>query len=184
MSIVPQSEIASRRGATMTELQNTTASDVVPYERGVSLKTVLRGVLKRFLPASAISLGVLGLALTTAGASGLALIPLLAGGLTLGFGLGMEGLRRWLYPDAKVDGRRSVVAGLLSPLLLFGTVALIETTGLGPIGAAGFTLLSGMIMALAMYFPWLTPTPEMVQRSEVEFERAQAWPSDEADNTQ
>ena len=52
--------------------------------------------------------------------------------------------------------------------VLLGTVALIETTGLGPIGAAGFTLLSGMIMALAIYFPWLTPTPEMVQRSEVE----------------
>jgi len=151
--------------ASMTELQKTTASDVVPYKRGLSLKTVLRGVLKRFLPSSAISLGVLGSAL---GVSGLGLLPLLAGGLTLGFGLGMEGLRRWLYPDAKVDGRRSVVAGLLSPLLLFGTVALIETTGLGPIGLAGFTLLSGMIMALAMYFPWLTPTPEMVQRSEVE----------------
>lgn len=89
-------------------------------DRGVSLRETVGGTLTRFLPGSLIVIlpfmlepflnpGAWG-PLTWAGAT--------TGSLTIGFALGLEAPRRWLYPDAAVDGRRSLIAGVLAPLAL------------------------------------------------------------------
>jgi hypothetical protein len=155
----------------MSELQETTPAEVVPYRRGVSLKATLRGAFKRFLPAAGVLYGgaaVLGMFIEPSAwlIPGLALV---AGGLTAGFGLGLEVLRRWLYPDAKVDGRRSMVAGLLSPFALMAAAAFAFPGGMGPVKLTLVVVLTGVLMALAMFFPWLTPTPP--DQLEREFEQ-------------
>ena len=145
----------------MAELQETTPDAVVPYRRGVSLRSTLRGVFKRFLPATGLFYGgaaILGMFFEPSAW----LIPamgLVAAGLTTGFGLGLEVLRRWLYPDARVDGRRSVVAGLLSPFALMAAAVLAFPDGMGPVKLTLVVVLTGVLLALAMFFPWLTPTP-------------------------
>lgn len=143
----------------MSELQLAAASEVVPYERGVERSSVLRAVLTRFIPASAMTVGaafwLLG---TPANVGFLTALAGVVAPLAVGFGIGLEGLRRWLYPDAEVDGRRSVIAGVLSPVALFIfmtlgiTLSMAESVGLGA--------LVGVLIAVIMFFAWLTPTPE------------------------
>jgi hypothetical protein len=118
-------------------------------------------VLKRFLPASAASLGGIGAGLSlfssTFGLPQLLVLGVEVAGLTLGFGMGLAGLGRFLFPDANVDRRRSVVAGLCSPLYL-GLVSLF-TQGSGILEIAGWSALVGIGVATAMFFPWLSKTP-------------------------
>ena len=120
------------------------------------------GAVARFLPGSLITIlgGVSFLGVSISGdllATAGGLLGL-AGALTLGFGLGLLGLRRWLYPDAKLDGPRSFIAGLVAPLALFiaGSMGGGWTATQLP-----FLLgLVGVVIAVAMFFAWLTPTPE------------------------
>ena len=147
------------------QLEDTTETGLVPYRRGVSLREVAKGALARFLPGSLITIGGLAAVFDIRIASDLftavgGLLGLV-GALTVGFGLGLVGLRRWLYPDAKLSGPRSFLAGLMSPLALF----IAATTGRGwsvtqlPV----LLVLVGVIMALGMFFAWLTPTPESMR---------------------
>ena len=92
----------------------------------------------------------------------LLLVGGLASGLTLGFGLGLTALRRFLYPDAAVDKRRSLLAGLCSPLYL-GLVS-IFTQGATLTEVAGFSVLTGAAVGLALFFPWLSRTPTQEDR--------------------
>ena len=157
MELEPEPDLDSKVGPLDEE-----HAAVISLERGLPRKQILRGAFGRFLPGSLISGG--GMLGVMSYIDGFQLFEFLAGVfffgglLTLGFGIGMEGLRRWLYQDAEVDGRRSVVAGLLSPLALFISVALFQPifTLFGP----GVFFLVGIVMAVVMYFPWLSPTPE------------------------
>lgn len=146
----------------MTELTEVRPAGEI-QERGLADETVRRGVLKRFLPASVGSLAILGAGLSLLGPNlGLLqamILGLEAISLTFGFALGLTGLKRLLYSDAAVDGRRSVVAGLCSPLYL-GLVS-IFTQGHGLFGIAALSTLVGAGIALAMFFPWLSRTPEL-----------------------
>ena len=94
----------------MNELEQHSEVEVVPYERGLSIKEVLRGALSRFLPASVLSMGAVGAAVVMPGPGQwlgwLVAVLGFAGALTGGFGLGLVALKRWLYPDADVAGRR------------------------------------------------------------------------------
>jgi hypothetical protein len=142
--------------------------EVIPYRRGVSLRQIVKGALTRFLPGSLITMigASLVLDISVAGDAFAAVGGLfgIAGALTAGFGLCLLGLRRWLYPDAKLDGTRSFVAGLMSPLALFIVAA----------GGRGWSLTQlplllvvvGIVMALGMFFAWLTPTPEEMRGDE------------------
>ncbi len=142
-------------------------SEVMPGKRGLTVKETLGGTLTRFLPSSLLSVGA-AWALFGVGVDDLRdllmLVLLFSGLLTLGFGVGLEGLRRWLYPEADVGGRRSVLAGLLSPLAWlvasFTVEPLEAIVGLG-VGDffyyAGLPGLVGVVLALGMFFPWLTP---------------------------
>ena len=146
----------------MEELIQHSPTEIAEYRRGTSLREVARGVLLRFLPASALSL--FGLALGSPGR----VAPLLGivGGLlvpmALGFGLGLLALRKWLYPDAKVGGMRSVLVGLLAPLLPLAFFRFMAGSGLilQAWEMQAIFLLAGVAVALAMFFPWLTPTPQ------------------------
>ena len=102
------------------QLEQAVDSDLVPYRRGVSLHEIAKGALARFLPGSLITMlgGVpfLGVSISGDPLAAAGWILGFVGALTVGFGLGLFGLRRWLYPDAKLDGARSFIAGLTSPL--------------------------------------------------------------------
>jgi len=152
------------------QLESTTENALIPYQRGVSRGQVAKGALARFLPGTLITMiggtAFLGISITGDVLTAVGGILGIAGTLTAGFGLGLLGLRRWLYPDAELGGRRSFIAGLMSPLALF-----IAATG-----GRGWTLtvlpfllvLVGVILALGMYFAWLTPTPEEMRGDEFE----------------
>ncbi len=146
------------------ELQTTESGplEVARYKRGVSLRAVSKSALLRFLPGSLLSMAGLGAAMKVsvstevlAAAGG---ILGFAGLMTLGFGAGLFALRRWLYPDAEITGRRSVIAGLLSPLALF--IAAVMSAGLNSVQIVAVLFLVGVLLALGMFFAWLSPTPE------------------------
>ena len=141
------------------------STELMPYERGISLSRVLKGTATRFLPGSVIGMGALSALIPPGGLSGIRLLEMVllhqVGPLALGFGLGLVGLHRWLYPDSEVQGRRSLVAGLLSPIAMLGAGVFTAVLGLVPLPQPGIvSFLVGIVMALAMYFPWLSPTPE------------------------
>lgn len=129
--------------------------------RGISAATVRRGVLTRFLPGSVGGVAVLGAAVAMGarsfGLSQLLVLGVGTAGLTLGYGLGLTALRRFLYPDAAVAQRRSLVAGLCSPLYL-GLVS-IFTQGSNLFEIGGLSVLTGAAVGLGLFFPWLTRTP-------------------------
>jgi len=151
----------------MEELVQRERTEVAEYERGTSLREVAKGVFTRFLPSSVLSLFGVVLGTATIGSGQLGpLVWILAkwtGLVGLGFGLGLLGLRRWLYPEAKVGGLRSVLAGLLAPLLplafLYFNALLGTGLGLRQWEGAAIFLIGGIAAALAMFFPWLTETP-------------------------
>jgi hypothetical protein len=132
-----------------------------PRERGLTLEETIGATLTRFLPASIISVGAVGLWITYS--SGLAaplgeilfLSLLFSGLLSIGFLIGLEGLRRWFYPRANVSGHRSVAAGLLSPFAWLASLFFSV-----PGGGFGASLLVGVLLALGMFFPWLTRDTE------------------------
>lgn len=162
------------------EIQTTDdgGTDLVPYEAGISLREVVKGTLTRFLPGSVIGMGVLAAIIPPLGLTKLRLLELLllheVGPLVLGFGLGLLGLHRWLYPDAEVTGRKSFVAGILTPIAMLGGGVLAGLVGfVSQIQPSLLSFLVGFFMALAMFFPWLSPTPEE--------KRSDRYESDESD---
>ena len=91
-----------------------------------------------------------------------------AGALTLGFGAGLVALRRWLYPDAKVNGRRSFIVGVIAPVVVFIIGAMLGT-GYRMALWLGALFLASLSLAVLMFFAWLTPTPErMLDRPAIE----------------
>jgi hypothetical protein len=141
-------------------------TDLVPYQRGVSLSHVAKGTFGRFLPGSVVGMTVPALVLDFMGPGGplsfldVILVQLtLAAPLVLGFGLGLLALGGWLYPDADVSGRRSFIAGLVSPVAVLAGSWISGGFSTGSEGMVVTTLV-GVILALVMYFAWLSPTPE------------------------
>jgi hypothetical protein len=131
---------------------------LVPYDRGVPLREIAKGTVARFLPGSVIGMGLLSAIIPPAGLDLARLIELLVvhevAPLTIGFALGLFGLHRWLYPDSEVTGRKSFIAGLLTPTAMLGLGVLLQ------LQPALASLLVGIVMAVGMFFPWLSPTPE------------------------
>jgi len=154
------------------EIETTSDSPaaLVPYERGIPLHEVTKGALLGFLPGNVAGMAILA-AVFEFGVRPLSflgeiiyiseiVLPLL-----IGYGLGLIGMHRWLYPDAEVSGRRSFIAGLLAP------IAMIIGIHFGLLGLADpsiVSLLAGIFLALAMFFAWLTPTPEEMRHNKHE----------------
>ena len=92
------------------------------------------------------------------------------GPLAIGFGLGLFGLHRWLYPDSEVTGRKSFIAGLLTPIAMLGAGVLLQ------LQPAFLSLLVGIAMAVGMFFPWLSPTPEEGRSNRFEPEQPDQLP--------
>lgn len=137
-------------------------NELVAYRPGIPSHTAARGVLRRFLPASAGIMGVLSLVPIVADPTRalivLGIVAFEVTWLTFGYGVGLELLRRWLYPDAAVDGRRSVVAGLTTPLALGIVSAFTQGAHTATICVA--STLVGLGMAAVMFFAWMRPTPD------------------------
>ena len=141
---------------------------LIKYERGLPFPKVLKATLVRFLPGSVVTL-IAGLLVLGGNLTSMDLLGVVAGSaafLSLGYGVGLEALRRWLYPDADVDGRRSFVAGLVAPLGAF--IAGVLAGPMSTVGVLGFLFLPAFIIALLMFFAWLTPTPEEMRGPEYE----------------
>ncbi len=158
----------------MKDLQETSATELVPYERGLPFGEIVQASASRFLPGAVLSLAaMLTLAGGVSGSGGwLEALPVIlagAGALTLGFSAGLAALRRWLYPDAKVNGRRSFIVGVIAPVVVFiiGTL-LPPGTGSSMALWLGALFLASLILAVLMFFAWLTPTPEELRGGEYE----------------
>ena len=156
----------------------------------ISLRTILRGVLTRFLPAfilaTAIMYGLASLAdRISVGLLGLVTLYAL---MTLGYTAALVALRYRLRADADVAGRRSVVAGLLAPAAYLGGLVLIAPHGALAYNAACVAI--GAVLAIGMFFPWLKgpavpaltdqEAQHLLEESRVDFadldrSRASAW---------
>ena len=105
------------------QIEHVVEAEVVPYQRGVSLREIGRGLLTKFLPGNLITIvgagALLGVNVSADVLTAVGGLFGVSASLTAGFGLGLLAMRRWLYPDAKLDGTRSFVAGLMSPCALF-----------------------------------------------------------------
>lgn len=156
----------------MEELEKTSGTELVPYERGLSFGEIVQASAGRFLPGAVLSFATTLTLIGGVPGSGewleaLTVILAGAGALTLGFSAGLEALRRWLYPDAKVNGRRSFIAGVVAPAVAFIVSALLGT-GFSMAGLLGVLFLVSLSLAVLMFFAWLTPTPEELRDSEYE----------------
>ena len=155
----------------MEELQETSATELVPYQRGLPFGEIAQASVGRFLPGAVLSLATTVTLLGGVPGPGewfeaLTMILAGAGTLTLGFSAGLEALRRWLYPDAKVNGRRSFIAGVVAPVVVFIVGALLG--GLGTADLLGLLFLVPLSLAVLMFFAWLTPTPEELRGGDYE----------------
>lgn len=164
-----------------------TAVQVDTLPRGVPLRTVFRGVLGHFFPAAAVVMVPLVIVVFLFNPFDYAqMLPGLGGLLmsTLGFGLGLGALSPWLYPHSNPDGRRSEVAGFVSPFAWlpvgFGLAGLFQL----PVAIPGMAwlipllnampfwggflltgLISGLILAVVAYAPWLRRTSNIAPAS-------------------
>ena len=142
---------------------------VRPYVRGIGWRVTARGTLLRFFPACVLGLVVVDLFMGTRPSGFLFLgytmvVMAFSGVVTLGYWLGLEALRRWLYPDAAVDGRRSVLAGLMASIGVF--LAFVWQLGSNWVGVPLLIPGTGFVLAVAMFLPWLSPTPGMAGAGE------------------
>jgi len=153
-------------------------TELVPYKRGISLTKVVKGTLARFLPGTVIAMGGISAFWPPTGLDGPLPFPLQVelmvmevGPLVLAYGLGLFALHRWLYPDSDVTGPKGFIAGLAAPLILpFLGELLLRGFGLG-LGIVSTSFLTGLILAVGIHFPWLSPTPE--EKRPDHFERDQ-----------
>lgn len=145
------------------DIERSERADVDVYSPGIAARVTLRGALGRFLPGVVLGMGVavpvLGLpANAGSGLAALGGLGVVAACLTLGYWGGLELLRRRLYPDAAVDGRKSFVGGLVAPLAAVSSLAFSMT--LGTLPALALFAAVGVVIAVLMFFAWLTPTPD------------------------
>lgn len=147
----------------MTQLVEREAppTTVAPYTRGVPAEVVTRGLVGRFIPASVGIMTTFALIIIVAepprAGIVLSILAPQAASVIVGYGASLAVMRRWLYPDAGIAGRRSVVAGLFTPLAL-GIVSAFMQGANRPMQVAA-SIAAGAAMAVVMYFPWLRPTP-------------------------
>lgn len=163
-------------------------TELVPYEAGLSLREIAKGTLARFLPGSVIGMGLLSAIIPPRGLDGLRLLEFLllheVGPLVIGFGLGLVGLHRWLYPDSEVAGRRGFIAGLLSPVAMLGVGVLTGLLSIVPqVQPALVSFLVGIAMAVGMFFPWLNPTPDGKRSDRYEPDQPHQLPDGSGDAT-
>lgn len=166
-----QTDLDSVDDGTPVSQAESVTSGLVAYRPGLSFREAKEAALTRFLPGAGASL--LATLWFMGGVQGVeqwieAGLYLAAGTatLTVGFAAGLELLRRHLYPDARVSGRRSVIAGLLAPPAIFATLGVFLDSGVSVIELLGLFVAVPAILAVLMFFAWLTPTPEELLESE------------------
>jgi len=125
----------------------------------ISLRTILRGTLTRFVPALILGTAILyGLArLADRLSVGWLNLALVYAFVTIGYTAALVALRYRLRADADVAGRRSVVAGLLVPAAYLGGMVLLAPQGQLAENAAAIAI--GAVLAVGMFFPWLKAAP-------------------------
>jgi hypothetical protein len=132
----------------------------------LSFGVVLRGALARFLPASLVSIAAFFVVWIGVPLNQLAAKPTvwlwapMAAALTAGYLAGLEVSRRLLPPVKAIDGRRSLMAGLVSPLPLT-TVWSLGSPFNPPWGyyqALGWVSIGGVALAVITYsLRWPSP---------------------------
>ena len=124
------------------------------------LRTFMRGVLERFLPANLMAFGALAAGLTlfpsatgmTLSLAQLMILGLEIGGLTAGFAIGLAMVSRWVNPSVEVDGVRSTLAGFVAPLYLVPISLLTQGAGHAEIALA--CVLTGMLVGMTVLLPF------------------------------
>jgi hypothetical protein len=143
---------------------------VTALPRGVPVAVVLRAALSHFLPSAA-AVAVPLYLLFQLGfwfdfVTNLRVFEVLSWS-TAGFALGLLAMSRWLYPHSHPDGQRSDVAGLVSPVIgvfaAFGFPSLVPAVGGVPHWLP--PLLSGAVIAVVTYAPWLRRTSRIASAS-------------------
>jgi hypothetical protein len=123
-------------------------------EDAIPFAATVKGAFGRFLPAGVLlALVVTAVASEALGLSALAAIAFLEVPLLAGYIAAIELLRRRLRGDAGIDGRRSVIAGAVAPVLLF--VVMVALRGTGPLAFLLWAFVCSFATAVLLFFPWL-----------------------------
>ena len=125
----------------------------------ISLRTILRGTLTRFIPGfilgTAIFYGLVSLTdRVSVGWLNLAVAYAL---VTVGYTAALAALRYRLRADADVAGRRSSVAGLLVPAAYVSGLVVLASQSL--LSQNVLAVVIGAVLAVGMFFPWLKSAP-------------------------
>ena len=131
----------------------------------ISVRHVVRSALTRFFPTS---LFLMAVGLAPIMLSGVAIhpwAPLIAfsqvvGG-TLGFGAALLLIRRRLSADAPLLGRPVIVAGVVAPIVNMLALMVVGSPHTSRVGGMAACALGGGILALSMFFPWLSSATGM-----------------------
>lgn len=146
-----------------------------------SLRTIVRAALTRFLPGYA--LGILALYILGNIADRLTLrwsfVAVAGLILTLGYMLALLPLRSRLLPGVGVEGRRSVIAGMLSPVVAL--MALLYSGPESALVALSVLVPAGALITLGIFFPWITTRWRALEAERVASELAASdWRTDAA----
>ncbi len=124
----------------------------------ISMRDLVRGAFRRFLPAAAGLLAALlfipvvsdpnGFSAISAFVLGVEII-----GMTLGFFGALSVMRTRLDPSASVAGRRPIVAAIASVVGLMALSTVVQGLGLARISAAALSV--GALSGFGLFWPWL-----------------------------
>ena len=146
------------------------AVQVDSLPRGVPLRTVVRGALGRFFPAAVTVVAPLALLVFLANPVDYAVNLQVLGPLvltTLGFALGLGALSPWLYPHSNPDGRRSEVAGFVSPLPWLLVMIGLSNRWIPHVPGIEWVvpMATGISLAVIANAPWLRRTSRIAPAS-------------------
>ena len=122
-----------------------------------AIREVLRATLLRFLPTTVVGSFALiffmaGADLRSVSAGTYIELAVLLVAVAAGFGAGLTALRSRLRADAQLDGRRSVIAGMLG---IVGLVAAMRGLPMGSSSPHRLARSIGAMSAVLMFLPWV-----------------------------
>ncbi len=152
----------------------------------ISITEIRQAVLRRFVPTISVLLGgiMFMIAFREPGGlhwQGLAVAGLEVVAMTIGYASGMSILRRWVASGVRIDGWRSVLAGVMAPIGLgaisaFTQGATISSIAVLSVGAGALSALATLVVSFRSPSPPKRSLDELEAEADAEITRLESLP--------